>query len=72
MLAFPLLRALLRPPVTTTLDRLSGTNPHEADEFNEAQALAEGWGVFDCGYRDDGSRKVELQRIDSPASSLFH
>jgi hypothetical protein len=67
MLAFPLLRALLRSPVSTTLDRLSGTSPDVGDDFNEAQALTEGWGVFDCGYRDDGSRKVELQRIDTPA-----
>lgn len=72
MLAFPFLWALLRPPVTTTLDRLSGTSPDEGDEFNEAEARAEGWGVFDCGYRDDGSRKVELQRIDSPACGTPH
>jgi hypothetical protein len=45
MLAFPLLRALLRPAVSTTLDRLSGTSPDVGDDFNEAQALAEG-GAF--------------------------
>ncbi len=27
---------------------------------------AEGWDVFDCGCRDDGSPRVELQRLDSP------
>jgi hypothetical protein len=28
---------------------------------------AEGWDVFDCGFRDDGTPRVELQRLDSPA-----
>ena len=66
MFAFPFLRALMRPAVsTTTLDRLSG--PAIGEAFDEAQALAEGWGVFDCGSRDDGSPRIELQRIDSPA-----
>jgi hypothetical protein len=29
-------------------------------------AQAEGWDVFDCGFRDDGAPRVELQRLDSP------
>ena len=29
-------------------------------------AQAEGWDVFDCGLRDDGAPRVELQRLDSP------
>ena len=66
MFAFPFLRALMRPAVSTTpMDRLSG--PAIGEAFDEAQALAEGWGVFDCGSRDDGSPRIELQRIDSPA-----
>ncbi len=29
-------------------------------------AQAEGWDVFDCGLRDDGAPRIELQRLDSP------
>ena len=28
--------------------------------------IVEGWDVFDCGCRDDGSQRIELQRLDSP------
>jgi hypothetical protein len=57
-----------RPSSTTsTLDRLDVGNAAAGDSYDEAQAFAQGWGVFDCGYRDDGSRLLELQRIDSPA-----
>jgi hypothetical protein len=73
MFAFPFLRALMRPPVsTTTLDRLSGSSPAVCGNFDDAQALAEGWGVFDGGCRDDGSPRIELQRIDSPARGTPH
>ena len=30
-------------------------------------AEQEGWGLFDCGPNPDGSREVQLQRIDCPA-----
>jgi hypothetical protein len=36
-------------------------------QLRRGPGFAQGWGVFDCGYRDDGSRLLELQRIDSPA-----
>ena len=29
-------------------------------------AQVEGWDVFDCGLRDDGAPRIELQRLDSP------
>lgn len=29
-------------------------------------AQVEGWDVFDCGLRDDGTPRIELQRLDSP------
>ena len=29
-------------------------------------SVAEGWSIFDCGCRQDGSRWLEIQRIDSP------
>ena len=68
MFAFPFLRALMRPPVsTTTLDRLPRNSPAVGEDFDDARALSEGWGVFDCGCREDGSPRIELQRIDSPA-----
>lgn len=69
MLASLLARALTRPPSpTTTLDHLADGMPAVGVNDDEAQAFAEGWGVFDCGYRDDGSRRIELQHLDSPAS----
>jgi hypothetical protein len=73
MFAFPFLRALMRPPVsTTTLDRLSGSSPAVGENLADDQALSEGWGVFDCGCRDDGSARIELQRIDSPTCGTPH
>jgi hypothetical protein len=30
-------------------------------------AQVEGWDVCDCGLRDDGAPRIELQRLDSPA-----
>lgn len=32
--------------------------------FNQQHALAEGWGVFEAGVRDDGSERIEIQRFD--------
>jgi hypothetical protein len=39
-----------------------------ADAFRSEMARAEGWDIFDCGVRDDGTPHVELQRVDSPAA----
>jgi hypothetical protein len=39
-----------------------------ADAFRSKMARAEGWDIFDCGVRDDGTPHVELQRVDSPAA----
>ena len=32
--------------------------------FNQEWALAEGWGVFEAGQREDGSERIEIQRLD--------
>jgi hypothetical protein len=37
-----------------------------ATEFSTELARAEGWDIFDCGLRDDGSPRIEIQRLDSP------
>ena len=34
--------------------------------FDAQLAQAEGWDVFDCGLRDNGSPCIEIQRLDSP------
>jgi hypothetical protein len=34
--------------------------------FKPSVAEAEAWDVFDCGCREDGSPRVEIQRVDSP------
>jgi hypothetical protein len=34
--------------------------------FGPSLAEAEGWDVFACGCREDGSPRVEIQRIDPP------
>jgi hypothetical protein len=34
--------------------------------FDQEQALAEGWGVFEAGQREDGSARIEIQRFDDP------
>lgn len=33
---------------------------------DETVAEEEGWGVFDCGLRRDGTREMQLQRLDCP------
>ena len=53
---------------TTTLDQLANSDTAASASSDEAQAYAEGWGVFDCGYREDESRRIELHRLDSPVS----
>jgi hypothetical protein len=40
----------------------------KAAEFNAELARAEGWDIFDCGLRDDGSPRIEIQRLDNPAA----
>ena len=32
--------------------------------FDQEQALAEGWGVFEAGQSEDGSARIEIQRFD--------
>jgi hypothetical protein len=32
--------------------------------FDQEQALAEGWGVFEAGLRENGSARIEIQRFD--------
>ncbi len=34
--------------------------------FDSKLAQAEGWDVFDCGLREDGSSRIEIQRLDNP------
>jgi len=34
--------------------------------FDDTVAEQEGWGLFDCGPNPDGTREVQLQRIDFP------
>ena len=41
-----------------------GTASDNAPSSFDAQA--EGWDVFDCGLRGDGTSHIELQRLDSP------
>ena len=36
--------------------------------FRSEVAQAEGWNVFDCGLREDGLARIEIQRLDSPAA----
>ncbi|MEO8716533.1 MAG: hypothetical protein ABI369_16125 [Acetobacteraceae bacterium] len=40
--------------------------PPLRDVFRSDLAQTEGWDVFDCGLREDGMPRVEIQRIDSP------
>ncbi len=48
--------------------QLPGKPGRAADTAHNASfdAQAGGWDVFDCGLRDDGAPRVELQRLDSP------
>jgi hypothetical protein len=47
--------------------RLPGKPGKASDNTRSSfDAQAEGWDVFDCGLRDDGAPRVELQRLDSP------
>ena len=73
------------PSLATTLHRVFSsfsrtvpqlnTTPDKADDvsvtqgFVPAYAQAEGWDVFDCGLRDDGSICREIQCLDSTLTS---
>lgn len=35
-------------------------HPTPCARYDCARAQVEGWGVFDCGFREDGSPRVEL------------
>jgi hypothetical protein len=37
--------------------------------FKSDVARAEGWDIFDCSLRDDGTVRVEIQRLDSPETT---
>lgn len=39
-----------------------------AQAFSSANARAEGWDVFECGVHEDGSPRVQIQRLDDPGS----
>jgi hypothetical protein len=68
MFASLLARALTRPLSSNpTLDQLANSSAAAGVGYVEAQTFAECRGAFDCRYRDDGSRRIELQRLDSPA-----
>ena len=69
------------PGLATTLHRVFSSfsrqptqismSPNEADDmlvkqvFDTAIAHTEGWDVFDCGLREDGSACREIQRLDN-------
>ena len=61
-------RAPTRAHVYTTLTQLLQL-PGKAGQASEKtfDAHAEGWDVFECGVRDDGTARMELQRLDNPA-----
>ncbi len=59
-------RAHLHATLTQPL-QLSGKSDQAQKDFSPSVSLqAEGWGVFDCGERDDGTPRLELQRLDNP------
>ena len=67
----------LRPAIKRVFDRMTRAKPQKiiprSDESPPAAASlkpdlarVEGWDIFDCGLRDDGLPRVEIQRLDSP------
>ena len=72
------------PSLTTTINRMlndltrtktqTGISPNSDGDvplmrvFRSELAQAEGWDVFECGLREDGSARVEIQRLDNPAA----
>ncbi|MDB5402379.1 MAG: uncharacterized protein JWQ55_4397 [Rhodopila sp.] len=47
-------------------DRADSPPPHT---FKSDVARAEGWDIFDWGLRDDGTARIEIQRLDSPETT---
>lgn len=48
---------------------LTATRAHQPASqppYSNDQPRREGWGIFDCGVREDGTQHRELQRIDCP------
>lgn len=70
--------ASLKPTLHRALRHLARTMPqasprHPPDPPASPHALqcelaqAEGWDVFDCGRREDGTPRIEIQRLDGVA-----
>ena len=68
----------LKPTICRALEQITRTVPqasprHPPDlpatphAFRSDLAQAEGWDVFDCGRREDGTPRIEIQRLDSVA-----
>lgn len=38
------------------------------DSFDHDAAFREGWTISDCGVYSDGTRRIELQKLDNPTS----
>jgi hypothetical protein len=54
------LQARNTPPIVIPEDILA--------TFDHYAAHREGWALSDCGVYSDGSRRIELQKIDNPSS----
>src|SRR6185437_8048581 len=52
------------PALAPPTDAATACDPRERWVFNPS--VAEGWNIFDCGCRQDGGPRVEIQRVDSP------
>lgn len=70
--------ASLKPTLHRALHHLArsmpqASPPHSSEPpatphaFRCDLAQAEGWDVFDCGLREDGTPRIEIQRLDSVA-----
>jgi len=68
----------LKPTIHRALDCLARTTqqasiPRSPEPtpymhvFTSDLAIAEGWDLFDCGLREDGTPHIEIQRLDSVA-----
>ncbi len=51
---------------STSMTLTAARRPITQPAYLSDQPRREGWGIFDCGVREDGSLHIELQRIDSP------
>ena len=54
------------PALAPRTDAATAYDPPGLLVFRPSFAEAEGWSVFDCGCPEDGSPRVEIQRVDSP------